>query len=382
MNNNLNKVIDHIFNQFSGHPSASEDSQAVWDELSEAVIRDDREFFRQLVAAETAQARKKSEPTILFSAVSAGKLDIVEALINAGCDVNAKTEMFFTFDSLGIAVDSGFIDMVRLLLDVGGDPNGNNANPGMSYIRKAAKKGYTEIVRLLIDRGAKVKFGTGFRLLVDAAEHSNVEIVQMIIDAGCNVNTRDHQYNTPLTAACRQGKVEVVKTLIDAGANVNKTGMHEYTPLISVFYAETTNQFMSRQGFAETITDIEKNIFAITEMLVNAGAEINCRDSHHGTTPLMMAIMKNYYSVAKLLIQAGADLNLISQPDPNSFFVGEAKNRTALHIAVKSEQIKAVQMLVEAGANSQIKNSDHQTPLDVAIAKHQTEIAQLLENYS
>ncbi|MEM8718950.1 MAG: ankyrin repeat domain-containing protein [Cyanobacteria bacterium P01_G01_bin.39] len=383
MSNNLNNAINNIFNHFDGdYNTTEEDSQAVFNELSEAVKKGDKKFFHQLVAAEKAKERKKNEPTILFGAVSAGKIDIVKALIEAGCDVNAKIEMCFTFDALGVAVDKGFTEIVQVLLDSGADPNANNANPGIAYIRKAMRKGYTKIVHLLLDRGAKVKFGTGFRLLVDAAENSNVEIVQMIIDAGCNVNTRNYQYDTSLTAACRRGKVEVVKTLVDAGANVNKTGMHEYTPIISVFYAEITNKFMARQGFTKAINNIEESVYAIVDILINAGAEVNCRDSHHGTIPLMMAIIKNYHSVAKLLIEAGADLDLISQPDPNSFFVGEVKNRTALHIAVELEQINTVRMLLEAGANSQIQNSDNQTPLDVAIVKNQTKIAELLKNYS
>ncbi|MEL6441341.1 MAG: ankyrin repeat domain-containing protein [Cyanobacteria bacterium J06621_8] len=305
--NDLNNIIHHILNHLEGDRNISEeDSKAVWDELSEAAIRGDQEFFRQLIVAETAQVREKSYP-ILLGAVAEGKIDIVTALIEAGCDVNAQTKMLFSFDALGIAVDQGFTAIVRLLLNAGANPNSANANPGMSHLSKAAQKCHTDILRLLIDYGAKVKFGTGFRLLVHAAENSNAEIVQILIDAGCNVNTRNYQYDTPLAAACRRVNVEIVKTLINAGANVDKTGMHENPPLISVFYAESINQFMARHGFAELIIAMESRIYAIVKILINAGADLNCRDSHHDMTPLMMATVRNYQNVAKLLIAAGAD---------------------------------------------------------------------------
>ncbi|ELS32955.1 MULTISPECIES: ankyrin repeat domain-containing protein [Pseudanabaena] len=330
---NFIEVIDSIFKVAFGDTLEPDDS--VFESLSLAAESGDTEFFRQLVEAESAKIRRKDQPTLLYSAVSVGKETVVKALIEAGADVHAKIEMFFTFDALETAIDKGFINIVKMLLDAGADPNWNNASPGLACVTKAVQKGYADILRLLLERGASVKFGTGFRLLVEAAQKSTPEIVQLLIEAGCNVNTRDYQEDTPLTVACKRANVEIVRVLIAAGANVNKTGMHEYTPLISLLYAEKLNKMLSSHGLAEKLADIEERVLEISKMLINAGADVNCLDSHHGTTPLMMAVQRNNIELVKFLIASNANVNMISQPDPKSLFVGQVKCTNALQLAIQ-----------------------------------------------
>jgi uncharacterized protein len=349
---NCIEVIDSIFKVAFGDTHEPDDS--VFESLSLAAELGDTEFFCQLVEAEKAKGRKKDQPTLLYSAVSAGKETVVKALIEAGADVHAKIEMFFTFDALETAIDKGFINIVKMLLDAGADPNWNNASPGLACVTKAVQKGYANILRLLLERGASVKFGTGFRILVEAVQKSTPEIVQLLIEAGCNVNTRDYQKETPLTAGCIRANVEIVMALIASGANVNKTGMHEYTPLISVLYAEKLNKMLSSHGLEEKSADIEKKILEITKMLINAGADVNCLDSHHGTTPLMMAVQRNNIELVEFLIASNANVNMISQPDPKSLFVGQFKRTNALQIAIKKSSPKIVQLLLDAGASEQI----------------------------
>lgn len=383
MPNNLNEIISAIFCAAMGETETkpSEKISALFDRLSVAAQTGDTDFFRQLVEAENQKSRKKNEPTLLMAATLEGKADIVRALIAAGADVNAKMQQFLTVDALEFAVDKGYADIVKILLDAGADPNWNNQNPGLCPILKTVRQGNAEIVRMLIDAGAAVKFGTGFRLLVEAAEKSTAEIVQILIDAGCNVNTRNSGGDTPLTAACKRANAEVVRTLIAAGANVNKTGMHEFTPIVAVFYAPKMNQTLAEHGFVEKDNDISSKIVSIVQMLLDAGANLNDRDLQ-GRTPLMLAVMLGFVEIAKILIAAGADVNAMSQPDSKviSLFRGDGISRTALHFAVEESQKDAIALLLEAGADPDIRDSLGNSALDVVMQKGLTDIATMFQS--
>jgi ankyrin repeat protein len=61
--------------------------------------------------------------------------------------------------ALSIASDRGHVDVVRLLLDAGEDPNRYNPVGGHSHttpLHQAAGAGHEEVVRLLVERGARL----------------------------------------------------------------------------------------------------------------------------------------------------------------------------------------------------------------------------------
>jgi uncharacterized protein len=364
MQPNLNDIISRVFDAIVGEDTTSTVSEAKakaeFDRLSIAAQAGDIELFHALVTAENQQHCKKSDPPLLMSAVMAGRADVVRALIAAGADVNAKVEMFFTFDALETAVDKGYTEIAQLLLDAGADPNWNNQNPGLCPIRKACEKGHTDIVRLLINAGAAVKFETSFRLLVDAAEKSSQpEIIQLLIDAGCNVNTRNYQSETPLTAACRRARVDIVQTLIAAKANVNKVGMHDMAPLVTVFLAPKMNEALARHGLAKAELVIPKRITQIVNALAAAGADVDVYDVM-GKTALMLAIEQRNFDAAEALIDAGANVNAIMHPNQDSIFVRGATIvcDSALHLAAKANDTDAIALLLNAAADPNLLNSE------------------------
>jgi hypothetical protein len=61
--------------------------------------------------------------------------------------------------ALSIASDLGYVDIVRLLLDAGEDPNRYNPVGGHSHttpLHQAAGAGHEDVVRLLVERGARL----------------------------------------------------------------------------------------------------------------------------------------------------------------------------------------------------------------------------------
>lgn len=109
---------------------------------------------------------------------------------------------------------------------------------------RAADRGHTEIVQLLLEAGAKVnvqdkdgpvsgparwlarallagedtKTKRGDTALIVAAGRGHVDIVRILLDAGAKVNAKNRDGTTALMAAERWGNTEIIEMLKQAGA--------------------------------------------------------------------------------------------------------------------------------------------------------------------
>ena len=90
----------------------------------------------------------------LIEAARNGRAEKVQALLEAGADVNAKTDDGST--ALMMAAFGGQTETAQVLLDAGADVNAKN-NDGQTALWWAARQGHThtEIVELLKQAGAK-----------------------------------------------------------------------------------------------------------------------------------------------------------------------------------------------------------------------------------
>ncbi len=146
--------------------------------------------------------------------------------------------------------------------------------------------------------------------------------------------------------------------------------------------------------------------------LIKKGADPNVKDDELEATPLIktsITITESSLEVAQLLIENGADVNLtnsygvtalhqlISHHKPGHFCYGDQLKRaqflidsgaemntfsegfcnTPLHFAVYMNAKDMVSLLLRNGANKEIKNSEGQTPKELAIEEGFTYIAEL-----
>ncbi len=93
-------------------------------------------------------------------------------------------------------------------------------NSGWAPLHYSVMNGRTEIVRMLIDAGAKlnVQSNIGYTPLHRAAINGQVEIARLLIDAGAYVDVQDKSGYTPLHRATEYREIEIARMLIDAGA--------------------------------------------------------------------------------------------------------------------------------------------------------------------
>ena len=96
------------------------------------------------------------------------------------------------------------LEMVRLLLDRGGDPN-NPGPEGITPVYSASNNGHLEMVRLLLDRGADVDTATtGITPLLAASRKGYLQLVQLLASSGAattNAATRASSHGHVTVAA-------------------------------------------------------------------------------------------------------------------------------------------------------------------------------------
>ena len=111
---------------------------------------------------------------------------------------------------------AGNVDDVRSQLDKGTDPNlVYNTNTALTY---AARDGFTEIARLLIDHGAEVNWidGEGVTPLILASFKNHIELVQLLLDHGADATVRDQWNQTALDYALRRGEADPIVQLLQS----------------------------------------------------------------------------------------------------------------------------------------------------------------------
>lgn len=100
--------------------------------------------------------------------------------------------------ALVVSAGSGYMMIVKLLLNAGADVNFQHAN-GISALRAAVTSGSEEVVKLLLDAGANVNSEGGvFGYTLQIAAHSGFrKILQMLLAAGANFNSECEMLRNP-----------------------------------------------------------------------------------------------------------------------------------------------------------------------------------------
>jgi ankyrin repeat protein len=162
----------------------------------------------------------------LVCPVGEGNTEIVQYLIAAGADVNARTNKFDDFRRHGPGSS-----LVSLGLQ-GAVNAGMEKEP--SVHDPQARLRYVQILKSLVQAGADVNSATSGvpPLTVAAAYGGDVEMVKLLLELGADPKARsDSRLATALHAAAGYGHVEIARILLDAGADVNALAPRNKTPL-------------------------------------------------------------------------------------------------------------------------------------------------------
>lgn len=153
--------------------------------------------------------------------------------------------------SLLWAACEGHAKVVEKLIDEGVNPDSCIDDQSGTIIGEAAQRGHYEVVKTLINKGAKLdaKSVNGLTALHKAVIGNHVDVVKLLLDSGANHTIRSNDNHEPLTLAIMTNKSDVVRVL------VRKLNDREIAN--AIWFAVANNQYeMVRLllGAAETVS--------------------------------------------------------------------------------------------------------------------------------
>ena len=254
-------------------------------------------------------------------------------------------------DCTSFAAHWGHIEGVKVLFDRGAT---TDATTGMYWIGTAlhcaARQGHIEVVKLLLDRGTTVNATTGvhWTALHCAARVGHIEAVRVLLDRGATIDATTNNGWTALHQAVILGHIEVLKLLLDRGAAVDATTNENWTAL----------HHAASNGHSKAV-----------QVLLDRGTSIDATNNegrtalHEACASAMEALSSRYFGVVKVLFELERGTGTST-----SINVADRSGDTALHCAVRnpSTNTEMIQLLLDNGANTDLKNVDGETALDIA----------------
>ncbi len=318
----------------------------------------------------------------------------IPVLVAVGCgptgDLSRSTERQAVIDHRGptsrpyaITPDErNLLERIRAHLAAGLDinrPIGANAPGGVSprdaaaargetFLHVAAREGWVEAARLLLQNGARhdVRTTAGATPLhlactgrqarmhertVSLARIYGIQVARLLLAAGADVKVVDARERTPLHLACRSGDAELARLLLDKGADKNVVAMDENGRLVMTPLLEAA------LGAMEMPSKTPSGHVAAAMLLLERRAKVNLPLDGVEAPPLTWAAARGHRELASELIRRGVPVDAVS------------RNRdawTALMAAADSGDALMVTLLLDAGADVNVHNVHGQTALSLA----------------
>lgn len=196
------------------------------------------------------------------------------------------------------AVARGEREQVEKLLAQGANPNRAGDVWGKRALLLAVEQGDVELTRILLDAGADPDLkGNGFTPLVLAALKGHARIAELLLRAGADPDLKSGDGNTPLIAAALMGHAEVVRVLLP------------YQPDFELW----NNTGLTRMGIKTTAPGIAAFMghTGALELMLAAGADPNFPDREMHP-PLFHAVYAGQRGAILLLLQHGAEASTMS----------------------------------------------------------------------
>ena len=213
---------------------------------------------------------------------------------------------------------------------------------GLSPLHYACRKGYRDIVKLLLGKDADVNqiSNTNVTPLHMAVQSGNKEIIQLLSEAGADLNATDKAGKTALIYAMEARKAEAAKYLMELGADISIMDNQNHTAL----------DYANALGLIQLVDSLSR------ESSGNADA--------YGNTPLHQACINGQGEVVKAMLAKG-DIDLNARND---------EKLTPLFMAVMSDNLLIADLLLEAGADPNISGADGNSPLHIAASNENEHI--------
>lgn len=313
-----------------------------------------------LAAGAKADASNRYAVTPLYFACINGNAEFIEKLVAAGADPNAA--LMEGQSPLMTAAKAGSAVAVEALLKVGAVVDAKETWRGQTALMLASAQGHTEVVRLLIAKGADIRARSNLPPQPPAPPRPSAEVVDNMQAANGNLNAGGGGF-TALLFAAREGHIPVLKLLLGAGADSS-----DKLP----------------NGYSALMLALLNAHFEAADILLDHGADPNA--DAKGIAPLHQVVWTrnpNHHfnlpppipdgnvpsiEVARKLIARGADVNARTAREPRDGYRNwmQRVGATPFVLAAKAADVDMMKLLLEHGADPKITANDGTSALMAA----------------
>ena len=299
--------------------------------------------------------------TPLHMAVDHGFLEVTRILIERGASINARdsrnrTPLHPIFDDRSRSFDDTYFDVVRYLLKHGIDVDAQADIELSTPLLLASYFGGFKIARLLLDHQADInvrdKNGRTplHRTLVDMnddLDDSFFDAVRFLLEHGADVHALDNDHATPLHVVSESGGSKAARLLLQHGAVVDAQDNDDSTPL------HVASQHCNPE---------------VARLLLEGGANIHVRNKANLTPQhLLLAmwskkVLDDDIDAVRIVLESGVDVDSVNDT-----------HGALLHGASYLGSLKVAQLLLDHGANINVRDGESQTPLHRALDGHDGE---------
>lgn len=354
--------------------------------------------------------------TPLWAASQNGGAAMARKLLDAGANPNAALMSGET--PLMVAARGGYPEVLEALIAKGAklDEAGTRAQTALMW---AAAQKHPEAVKVLLDHGANLSMKSsvyyevmaipphgflpynrpiphgGDTALIFAARVGDLESVKLLVTKGANVNDMDAWGVSAMTYAAHSGFADVVEFLLEKKANPNFM-LAGFSPLHEAIMRRDEHMVRALLDHGANPSD-QLRTWTPTR---RSSDDWNFDASLVGATPLWLAASLGEPKLMRMLMDKGADPKFVhhaayiaeagfGQADKDDIYstlmavTGMLRVNSWVDAPREGREeatLEAVKMLVEAGADLNIKGTDGKTALDGArTQRYQSVIAYLVE---
>lgn len=364
-----------------------------------------------LTAVVLSAAMMAPDETPIADAVMRGDSAQVRTLIKQGLDVNAAQADGMT--ALHWAASRGDVSTTRMLLFAGARPAAVTRNGNYTPLHLAARNGRGEAIKALLEGGADPRAVTtsgGATALHFAAGEGDSLSVAALVAAKVDVDAREGAWDqTPLMWAAAYNRVPAIRLLVAGGADVDAVSKVEDMAEIekaerAELVARTRRVSAIREAERVPLTAAQVDSIKADSVKTEAVRVANLTDEERAAEAVKKAEAEKKAEEAKKKAEAArkeaekkAKENaknpkaaLAGKPDARrggggggggggyGELVGNKGGLTPLLFAVRDGNLRAVEALLDAGAEINHVSGDHTSPLLMAAINGRFDMAMML----